>query len=408
MNPSDWRAHGWSLGSQALSSGRSIGFALVCAVLLEADQFGLVAIVMGTAIAANGLLRAAALHPIALLDDAPEGDVLSGAVRYQAILASALGAIGVMVAVLAQAPGALIVGAACFPLVAVHDAVRIAALNLGRGALAAVVDGVWVVGLGLAVAGIAALGDDRSTVALIVSWGVTAGVSGAALLVIDRIRRRAPAPVAVSVYADTHGRLGRRLAVQLFLETIPTRMLPLLVAALIAVREAGSLRGAESLLGGATIIWSAISLSVLRQARVRARNGDDRAVLGFVARTMALPVVAVLLNAGAALALTDSLGERLLGDTWAGSIDLLPVVAALLAAQVVLGVVATAQRATHRDDEVRSMLAIGAAGSLVVVPLAGLLGGIHQALLADALCLFVAAAIGAWRLAAPSDVGTGE
>lgn len=394
MNLGDVRAHAWSLVSQSASSGRSILFAVVAARLLDADDFGLVAIVVGGAIAANGLLRASSSHPLALVDDPPPGDVLTAAVRHHVALATVGAGVLAVVAIAACAPGELIAGAALFPLVALHDGVRISALNLGRGVMAAAVDGAWVLLLGAALVW-AIVGDEQRPTVLLVVWALSAGASAAVVLFAHRRIDGRPV-VGVCDHRDAYEASGRRLAWQLLLESIPVRMLPLVVTAVIAVRDTGALRGAESLLGGATIVWSAVSLSVLRQARGRARDHGDVAAFRLVAAVNAVASLAVVVNAVIVVALPDDVGEQVLGDTWAGASEIMPAVAALLLAQVVLGAVATWQRATGRDTDVRRMLSVAAVASLATVPASAGLFGVRAALLVDAGCLVLAGGLGAW------------
>lgn len=378
-----------ALLSQALSSGRSIGFAIVSAQLLDANDFGLLAIVVTLAIGASGLLRAAASHPLALVNEPPDGDLLASATRYQAVLAAAITTPLAGALLIAGVPNVLWLGALLFPLVAAQDGVRVSSLNLGRSVFAVSTDAIWVVLLAIAMGWCLAT-DVDSPALLVVVWAASAALAAVAVLV----GTRSGPMISMRTFHSTFAGLGRNLTGQVALEIIPTRVLPVVIASTVAVEAAGSIRAAESLLGGATVVWSAVSLSTLRQARRRHIDDGERATFGFVAKINLLAVGSVVINSLIVWSLSDSIGEALFDDTWAGASAFIGPVAVLLLGQIALGVVSTTLRASLHLDDARRMLMIAAGLAVATAPASAVIWNPEWGLVADGLSLVVASVYG--------------
>lgn len=400
----DRRHHGLAFVSQALSSLRAIVFVIVSANALDAHEFGQVALVITIGFAVTELLRAATSHPLALSSsrEGMEGALGASVVSY-------VGLAVVLAVIAAIAAGALSVfdpfgiGALAYVGIAAQDSIRTGSLNVGAAARAVAADVIWLVLLAVALLVVLLAG--ASAAGVLVAWGVSALLTAVISIVWSGVYQTTRTDV--EAYLRSERQIGVKMAAQVGLETIPTRVLPAVAAATIAVSEAGSIRGAETLLGAATVAWSAVAVSVLRPARQHARSAGIRTSLRYVVSWMAVPLVIVAVNAVAVLLLPDRIGDALLGETWDGSRRLVIASSLLLASLIALSIITQTFRAVLMVGSATRVVFIAAVlASISVVP-AGSRWGADVALIADAASVSIAVIIGTlliWRL----DPNTGQ
>ena len=384
--------HHLALISQVLSSGRSVLFALSTARALDADAFGVISFVVLFSLAVNGLLRAAAAHPLALVAHS-ESRLLSVAVTYFVLLASVIAAPAALIAGVSFERPVLALGLLLYPFVAAQDAVRVCSLNLGLGKVAVLVDGTWLVLLAGALISLH-VGDQLSSSWVLLAWAATAFAAAS----IGIPRRQFVDLAALRSYRERTRKVGREMTWEVLFETIPTRIMPLVAVSLLSVEAAGSLRGAETVLGGTAIVWSALSLSSLRSARSNFTTTGMSSAFRHVSSTMSWAFVALAGNVALLLLSRDLIGVWLLGDAWDSARAILVPVALLLGSQITLGICSLTFRSALLIPEGVRMNMTAAALAAVTVPIGVVTFGLRGGLAADAGSIFIASLIGLRRI----------
>jgi O-antigen/teichoic acid export membrane protein len=163
------------------------------------------------------------------------------------------------------------------------------------------------------------------------------------------------------------------------------------VAGLSAV---GAYRGALQFTGPATVLVSGLRLFVLPGAARRAKARDGSLRPAITRLTVAFPIMTFVL-VGPFLLLPDELGERMLGETWAGARAVLPWVLVMRMASTVTTALSVGMRATQ---DYRATLSLRVASGLVTIvaaTVAGALTGVSGATVA--MAVVTVASIPAWQ-----------
>jgi len=381
--------------SQAVSSARNVLFLVLSARALGVEDFGQVALVTAATITLNEILRAAASHPLALLfNDAPTTDdlPLERAVSFQSALAVAVG-LGAATPALLFGAGALAIGAVAYIPVAVFDALRVGSINRGRPARALAFDAAWAVLLVPILA--VALSSSASARTALLVWGATAAiVTVIGLLSID-LR---PTPSAAVPYWHEVRSVARSLVLQVGLESIPTKMAALLIAAVAGATVAGSIRGAEVLLGGASMVYSGVAAASLRDGRRAHADHGVGHVVRLLAKRFGFVLAVLAANLGVALVLPDPVGRAILGDSWAGAKSIAPENAFLLAGLISFAAISVAIRSSLQMRALVRIDLVGAVGVLAVVPAVAELVGAEAALAANGVIVWMMVGLGAIQI----------
>lgn len=384
--------------SQAVSSARNVLFLILSARELGADEFGQVAIVTTAAITLNELLRAAASHPLALLfDDCPtqDNDPLERATAFHASLALTIG-LGLAVACLAvvrsSAP-ALIVGAVAYAPVAIFDALRVGSINRGRPGRALALDAAWAA---LLLPGLFITLRSYSTApGSLVVWGATAAIVVVAGVASIGLR---PQPSAALPYWRDVRSVARSLVVQVSLESVPTRIGALLIAAVVGTAVAGSIRGAEVLLGGASMIYSGVAAASLRDSRQTQVTKGHRAVVQLLSRRFGVVLGVLATNLVIVLLLPNAVGEAILGESWLGASAIAPANALLLAGLIAFAAISVAIRSSLEMGALVRIDLVGALAVLAFVPAIAYFNGAETALAANGLIVWAMFGLGVVQL----------
>ena len=311
---------GWNLVDQALSALGNMLLMVVVARDVSRDDFGAFAIgflVYGVAVAIG---RAVVGQPLQILhsSDAPEQFRVAVA-RGQGVTVQLGLAIGILCALIGwgigdAVGGVLLAVAVCLPLLMVQDVLRMAFFANGRADQAALIDVVKVVtqfaGLfGLIGVGITGVGW------LTLSWGVAAAISAVVGMVLLRAR---PVLKGSWAWVRRQRKLTKYLLAEYTLGLGAAQLGGMLVPVLGTPRDAGAIRGSETLLGPLNVLWTA-SLAfavpeISRRRRLLARQRVQvMAAISGAMTVVACTYVVVL------LVLPDAVGQALFGDSWAGA-----------------------------------------------------------------------------------------
>jgi len=331
----------WNLADQALSS------------LSTATDFGRFSVAFAVFSFTLGLSRTVANTPFVIRSTSQE----PATARIEGARAAGLaGAFG-LATLLLTAPVVLVWGgqyrsvvlamAVLLPGLFVQDVWRSTLLARGRPAAATVNDLVWVALQVVALA--ACLAADRtSPPVLIFAWALPGWVAAAVGVwqwgVVPRF-------AAASSYLRSHLDISRFLVAEYLAVLGSTQLAWLLVAALGSPQDVGALRGALTLLGPLNILGMGVYTFAL--AEVLRRPGmSTRDLLRLCAALSAGLGLADLAWGGTLLALPDSWGRALLGQTWSlASATLLPLTVFTAAVAMSTGpVLALRSRADTRSS----------------------------------------------------------
>lgn len=367
---------GWTTADQVLASATNAALSFLVAREVTASEFGSFAFAFIAFMYAIGILRSLVSEPLVIrFSGAPRAE------QRQAIAASAGAAlvVGAGLGVLAALVGAILSGltggllvvlGALLPGLMLQGHWRLAFFACGRPQAAFGIDMVWGV---LQIGGVLALirtGHGGATAYLAI-WGLSASVAavvGAVQAgVLPRLR-------AGPVWIRDHRDIGLRFTGGFLINQGAFNSAYVVVAAIAGNAAVGAMRGAEVLFGPVRIFFSSIWTFALplASARVSAEKPIWRSAVGvsLAATALALAWTALV------LLIPTSVGEQLLGDTWAGGREVagvfgLQYAAMGLALGASLGLTAYAEAGLAlRVILVQAPLAVGmgAVGAACVAP----------------------------------------
>ncbi len=325
----------WVGLDQIASSATSFGCSALAAGLLSAPDFGAWAVAFTIGILALTSVRT--WSGDALMIVTPGGE--SGAdARVRGAAAFAFG-IGILISV------ALIVGSAVLrgsaqaaltglaiglPLILVQDVYRFALLARRQGEAAFANDLLWLV---LSTASLIALrrANHDSVMLSMMAWSVMAAPS----VVLGAIQTGSlPDARAAVGWVRSIRHLSSRLFAEYAVFMASSLIALTLVIGIIGdIELAGSLRGAQVLMGPLTVLLGATTMYL--QPRMVIDHSHGRVVLTHGRSQSLLLLVTTAVWTGVLLLVPDSIGTRVFGFTWFGAEDVLIVVGIVYACSAV-------------------------------------------------------------------------
>jgi hypothetical protein len=181
---------------------------------------------------------------------------------------------------------------------------------------------------------------------------------------------------------------------------VPTEVVPVqvLIAAVAGATVAGSIRGAEVLLGGASMIYSGVAAASLRDGRRAHADHGVGHVVRLLAKRFGFVLAVLAANLGVALVLPDPVGRAILGDSWAGAKSIAPENAFLLAGLISFAAISVAIRSSLQMRALVRIDLVGAVGVLAVVPAVAELVGAEAALAANGVIVWMMVGLGAIQI----------
>lgn len=310
---------GWTVIDQGLSSLSNIALSIMVARNVSASAFGAFSVaflVYGIAVA---VVRPVAGQPLQIRHTGLSNEGFARQVSRAQGMTLLLGfaAAGVSAVVGGVGSGlmreAMWALAVVIPLLVLQETCRLAFFAHERADRAALIDGIWVAAMIVALAAVL-LSGRHSVGLLILAWGAAGGVSavvGLALLhAVPRIRQ-----------AWSWWRSERSIAGYLLGEYVlglgAAQFGILLVGVLASQTAVGSLRAAQVLLGPLSILGVAAFNSVIPEVSRSRGNSRREVTVGLVA-TAAMGLL-TLSYASVLLLLPDRIGAELFGETWQGA-----------------------------------------------------------------------------------------
>lgn len=359
---------------QVIAGASNVLIAVLAARLMSVASFGLFGIVFLVYMIALGVTRALVSDPL-LVHPLEAQDRLGEVIGTTCLLGIAV-ALGVLVAGLGallvdpRLGDALLVLAACMPLLALQDLGRYLGFATQKPAAAVVLDVSWLVLLLVAVSALFVTGTH------VLAWFIAAwGGSGAAagLLLFAQHPPRG-VRFGFSWLRHTWGFSWRYLIS--YTSTQGTALgLSGGVGAIAGARALGAVQGAVLLVRPfMTFQVAAIAASLGEVARAVAADQRPRRQ---AIRTSALTTAAALINAVALLVLPDGLGHAVLGATWHAAKPLLLPTGMQI---VFLGLLTGVRAGLLGMRAIRTAMVIDVAGTVVVLVAAAIGAVINGAL----------------------------
>ena len=308
---------GWALGDQALSSVINFAIGVIVARSVDPDGFGAFTLALSTYLIVVNVARALAAQPLVIRYSATTAERWRQAVAGAggALVLAGIGA-GIPIALVGAflpaplGPALLALSVALVPLL-VQDGWRSALFAAGRGRSAFAVDLVygavvlpvlWL-GTGLPVA------QPAGTILL---WGLSSLPSCAVGVWLTGARPRIGRALP---WLREHRDLGPRYAAEAGVGLAAGQGAMYVVGAVAGLAAAGSIRGAQLLLGPLSVLVQAAYLvAVPEGVRVRSKH-PARFVPAMVVVSGALALVTIAWL-GVLLALPGPFGRELLGPSW--------------------------------------------------------------------------------------------
>jgi O-antigen/teichoic acid export membrane protein len=308
---------GWALGDQALSSLINFAVGVMVARSVDPDGFGAFTLAFSTYLIVLNVARAIATQPLVIRYSAATPE------RWRRAVASAGGTL-VLIGVVAGLPIALVgavlpaplglallaLSVALTPLL-VQDGWRSALFAAGLGRSAFAVDLLYAAVVIPAVELGNALGLAQPAGAILL-WGLASLPSS---LLGVRLAGTRPLPARTLAWLREHRDLAPRYAAETGVGLMAAQGAIYVVGAVAGLAAAGSIRGAQLLLGPLHVLIQAAYLFAVPDG-VRLRTSHpERFVPAMVAVSGALALV-TLGWLGALLAMPVALGRELLGPSW--------------------------------------------------------------------------------------------
>jgi len=306
---------------QAISSLSNLLLAVVVANVSSVSEFGTFGIGFSVYLLTQGVARSLAGEPILLYSrewmdggHSHARQMRGGAVWGGSLIAAAASAVLLAVSLLAPIANRsiLLMFAAVLPALIGVDLMRYLAFADLRARRAAGIDITWLI-VQLLITAPLLLTAQQSPALLILAWGMGA-LATCGVNVASRNVRISGIESLVS-FARAHGKASRTfLGEYLTLSGVQQALVyvTLVVAGLSAV---ASLRGAQTILGPATVLTGSANLFLLPHARTL-RSESATKLVQFLAAAGGAMAGINLLAAGLILSVPDALGEQLLGASW--------------------------------------------------------------------------------------------
>lgn len=307
------------MADQALVALFNLMVSVVAARILPPTSFGVFAIILASYTLVLGVFRSLVVDPYFF--DSPAhgmGFVLTDVNRQVAAAALALGVIaGTMLAVCGiglggSAGAALVVLAFSTPALLVLDVGRYIAFRSNNAILAVALDSAWVLGSSVLFCVASILNVPRNLWFVTSIWCLGAIVPAICVLVFFRVAW------PTVRWVTSNWVTSKNYVVEFFASSITSISVAFVVGLLSSPQSAGSVRGAQTLLGPMNLLYQVQTVYLARRGRDRLDRGHSLGGLEFFRLSFALAVLAVV--SGLLIAVVpDEIGTSILGDTWAGA-----------------------------------------------------------------------------------------
>jgi len=347
----------FGVADQGVSSLTNFGFSIVAATSLEPSAFGAFAVVFVLySIAVAG--AQAVIGQELVLTNGSAGTRLArsrDALLFSVILGlavSCLLAAGALMTSTSRGP--ILCLAVLMPFLLVQDTLRHAASVIGKIEVALISDIAWLcVGAGALVA-LHARGFTMSALTFVAVWGTAGALAGLVCLPVFRSPHAGSASLR---RFRSRSYLGYRFVWEFVALRASSQSLVIILGVLAGLSAIGGFRGATTMFGPLSVMIMAVSsfgVPIVRSVSEGRRETAMLAMAGVLVGTTVVLMVVLMV-------LPDSVGSRLLGETWAGAMLYVPAVGAQTAftsitTVVFLGLRMAAPRSTLRLRVVPAML----------------------------------------------------
>ncbi len=384
-----------AISVQVLSSGRNVIVLLILASAFDSETFGYVAVLSTITYGALEWFRAVACHPLAPFfgdrtkdDQWPLAGSLLTAVGWS--LPAAFFAFFLSLTFAPGPGGVLAVGLGLSPFVIAYDTLRTGSLHLGRPARAVALDAIWLGLLLPAILIAIALGATATFVVTL--WAVTAAM----VAVLATFRWRLPIRKrSLDEFRQRVGGRGFDMAGQVLFEAVPSRLVTVTIAVLTTAAAAGSIRGAELLLGPSLMVWSGLVPVGQRYARRRVEAGQNRVAVRHSAMLFGILLITVGTNLILIVIMPDRWGSVILGDIWLDARRFVVPVGMMWASLIVLSLITIMLRAVLQVRRAKNVAALAALFAVMSVIPVTVLVSPRAGLLANAASVTAGTAVGA-------------
>jgi O-antigen/teichoic acid export membrane protein len=348
---------------QAIAGASNVLIAVLAARVLGPASFGLFGIVFLVYVTAQGISRALVGEPLLIHPEEAEarrGDILRTASAVGVGLAGAVLVGGLVADIWSGSLGtAMIVLAACLPLLVLQDIGRYRAFAVHRPAFALLLDVLWLILLLVAVVVVTVV-DSHSLVLFIAIWAGTGAVAG---LVSLRSMTDGPMRLSLSWLRETWGFSSRYLVA--FSATQGSALAAsVAIAGIAGTRALGGVQGA--LLAIRPFVMFQTASIAAGVAEISRLGSQVDLVRRHVRRTTALTSTVAVVNMAVLVVLPTQLGELLLGDTWEVT---QPLVLAAGSQMLCLGLISGPRAALLGLRAVRKTLAIDLTATALLLAL---------------------------------------
>lgn len=311
---------GWNIIDQALSALGNMLLMVVVARAVDADAFGAFAVgflIYGIAVAIG---KAVVGQPLQILHSADSlTDFRVAVAKGQGVtiwLGLAFGLICAVFGLLLSGALAnvLLAVAICLPLLMAQDVLRMAFFAHGRADHATLIDFVKVVAQFSLLFALLWLGIEEVGL-LTLSWGVAAAISA---VVGMAVLRCAPKVRGSWAWVGRQRKLTKYLLAEYTLGLGAAQVGSMLVPVIGTTRDAGAIRGGQTLLGPLNVLWTAALAFAVPEISRRRTLGPTRRLQAMSAVSGAMTVTA-LCYVTVLLLLPDAAGVELFGDSWDGA-----------------------------------------------------------------------------------------
>jgi len=322
----------WGVADQALSSLVNLLAGIAVARAGTTGEFGAFALALTVYWLALGANRALSSDPF-IVRQRDQSAGASHELRAAAGTAVGLGCLASLgclcLGVLADGPlrTSLLALGPLLPLLLLQDFARSASFATRRPAVAFMTDAVWLLGYGLVWAVLSATGT-TSLATLTLAWGLAAGAAaGCGLICLGFLPRVQSAPRWLREHRD----IAPSFLLEYVALTLSVQLSLVVVGAIGGIGEVGAMRGAQLLFGPWQVLLMGTGLFALPEAM---RVLGERGPLGLMrfSGVVGGGLVAASIGWGIVLSLLpESLGMQILGASWPGAGELIPLTALSLA-----------------------------------------------------------------------------
>lgn len=298
---------------QLISGGSNVLIAILAARLLNPTQFGLFGIVFLVYMILVGISRGLVsdlvlVHPTESRER--PGDAIGAALVVSTPVAIALAGVGYGLSQWNHTLGvALIVLAACLPLLVLQDVGRYLSFATRRPMRAVVLDSVWLVVM-FALVAVLATRHGRTLASVIAAWGGSGAVAGVMVFVWYDVRQ-----VRLSLaWIRSTWALGWRYLLSYFSMQGAALGMTSEIGGIAGTRALAGVQGTLVLVRPYTVFQTAISTAVIGEVAHAA--GEPRRIWRQTITTSTLTGAIAAVTLAVMVALPTRLGHTLLGASW--------------------------------------------------------------------------------------------